>query len=80
MYLTRTISSWKLDVLSDTSVECAYCKEPKLIQETTWFMPEPGEHSVRLCDFCYNEARKQLRLLRLGRIKGEFPTVPELTS
>ena len=29
-------------------------------------MAEPGEKSVRLCDFCYEEARKQLRLLRIA--------------
>ncbi len=69
-----------MDVLSDTNVECAWCKEPKQVRETTWFMPEPGEHSVRLCDFCYTEARKQLRLLRLGRKQGEFPAVPEIAS
>src|SRR2546430_11385475 len=34
-------------------------RSPKPITETTWFMPEPGERSVRLCSFCYEEARKQ---------------------
>lgn len=80
MYLTMALMGLKMDVLSERNVVCAYCKEPKQIQETTWFMPEPGENSVRLCDFCYGEARKQLRLLRLGRIRGEFPAIPELTN
>jgi len=62
------------------TIECAWCKDAKPIEETAWFMPEPGEDSVRLCDFCHNEARKQLRLLRLGRTKGEFPTVPAISN
>ncbi len=60
-------------LLSKQTVECAYCKDPKPAMETTWFMPEPGEKSVRLCNFCYEEARKQLRLLRLVRTRGDFP-------
>ena len=60
--------------LMDTEqVECAYCKDSKPASETTWFMAEPGEKSVRLCDFCYEEARKQLRLLRIVRNRGDFP-------
>jgi hypothetical protein len=65
--------------MSDTSlvpnenVECAWCKDLKPVSETTWFMPEAGERSVRLCNFCYEEARKQVRLLRLVRSRGEFP-------
>jgi len=35
-------------------------------------MPEPGENSVRLCDFCYESAAKQVKLHRLVRIKGDF--------
>ncbi len=60
-------------LLSRETIECAYCKDPKPTSETTWFMPEPGEKSVRLCNFCYEEARKQLRLLRLVRTRGDFP-------
>ncbi len=60
-------------LLSKETVECAYCKDSKPVVETTWFMPEPGEKSVRLCNFCYEEARKQLRLLRLVRTRGDFP-------
>ena len=47
-------------LLEREQVECAYCKDSKPASETTWFMAEPGEKSVRLCDFCYEEARKQL--------------------
>jgi hypothetical protein len=36
-------------------------------------MPEPGEKSVRLCSFCYEEARKQVRLIRYVKRRGEFP-------
>ncbi len=36
-------------------------------------MPEPGENSVRLCGFCYEEASKQVRLLRIAKSRGEFP-------
>jgi hypothetical protein len=78
----RLICQWdpnsSLD-MSDTSllereqVECAYCKDSKPASETTWFMAEPGEKSVRLCDFCYEEARKQLRLLRIVRNRGDYP-------
>ncbi len=60
-------------LLPKDTVECAWCKEQKHVSDTTWFMPEPGENSVRLCGFCYEEARKQLRLLRLGKARGEFP-------
>ena len=60
-------------LLPGNTVECAWCKDPKPIIETTWFMPEPGERSVRLCGFCYEEARKQVRLLRSVRTRGEFP-------
>ena len=63
----------EIALLSKDIVECAWCKESIPTGETTWFMPEPGEKSVRLCSFCYEEARKQLRLLRLVRNKGEFP-------
>jgi len=28
---------------------------------------------VRLCGFCYEEARKQVRLVRYVRRRGEFP-------
>src|SRR2546425_13167266 len=63
----------ELILLPGNTVECAWCKDPKPITETTWFMPEPGERSVRLCNFCYEEARKQVRLLRFVRIRGEFP-------
>src|SRR2546430_7668029 len=54
----------ELTLLPSMTVECAWCKDPKPITETTWFMREPGERSVRLCNFCYQEARKQLRRLR----------------
>ncbi len=60
-------------LVSRDEVECAWCKETKPVSETTWFMPEPGENSVRLCDFCYQEAAKQVRLHRLVRFKGDFP-------
>jgi len=63
----------ELTLLPGNTVECAWCKDPKPVTETTWFMPEPGERSVRLCNFCYEEARKQVRLLRFVRIRGEFP-------
>src|SRR5438309_6445834 len=63
----------ELTLLPGNTVECAWCKDPKPIAETTWFMPEPGERSVRLCSFCYEEARKQVRLLRFVRTRGEFP-------
>ncbi len=63
----------EIALLSKETVECAWCKDAKPASETTWFMPEPGEKSVRLCNFCYEEARKQLRLLRIGRTRGEFP-------
>ena len=56
-------------------ITCAWCKDSKPVNETTWFMPEPGERSVRLCNFCYNEARKQVRLLRIVRNRGEFPII-----
>ena len=59
--------------LSRDNVECAWCKETKPVSETTWFMPEPGETSVRLCDFCYENAAKQVRLHRLTKIKGDYP-------
>ena len=60
-------------LLEREQVECAYCKDSKPASETTWFMAEPGEKSVRLCDFCYEEARKQLRLLRIVRNRGDYP-------
>src|SRR2546426_749881 len=63
----------ELTLLPGNTVECAWCKDPKPMTETTWFMPEPGERSVRLCSFCYEEARKQVRLLRFVRTRGEFP-------
>jgi hypothetical protein len=63
----------ELTLLPGNKVECAWCKDPKPVSETTWFMPEPGEKSVRLCSFCYEEARKQVRLLRFVRNRGEFP-------
>lgn len=59
--------------MSKDEVECAWCKETKPVAETTWFMPEPGENSVRLCGFCYEEARKQVRLHRIARFRGEYP-------
>jgi hypothetical protein len=59
-------------LLSKDMIECAWCKEPKPVSETTWFMPEPGENSVRLCNFCYENAAKQVRLHRLARDKGDF--------
>jgi len=34
-------------------------------------MPEPGENSVRLCDFCYENAAEQVRLHRTTKIKGD---------
>src|SRR6266571_727052 len=71
--LSVLISMSELTLLPGNTVECAWCKDPKPITETTWFMPEPGERSVRLCNFCYEEARKQVRLLRFVRIRGEFP-------
>ncbi len=64
--------------LSKDSVDCAWCKETKPVFDTTWFMPEPGENSVRLCDFCYENAAKQVRLHRLVRVKGEFPIEVEV--
>ena len=70
---TPLLSLSELTLLPGNTVECAWCKDPKPIGETTWFMPEPGERSVRLCSFCYEEARKQVRLLRSVRIRGEFP-------
>jgi len=63
----------ELELLPRNMVECAWCKDPKPVTETTWFMPEPGEKSVRLCGFCYEEARKQVRLVRYVRRRGEFP-------
>ncbi len=60
-------------LLSRDEVECAWCKETKPVTETTWFMPEPGENSVRLCGFCYEEAAKQVRLHRLATSRGEYP-------
>jgi hypothetical protein len=63
----------QLDLLPKDVVECAWCKDTKPASETTWFMPEPGEKSVRLCSFCYEEARKQVRLIRHVRRAGEFP-------
>src|SRR2546425_5677012 len=60
-------------LLEREQVECAYCKDSKPASDTTWFMAEPGEKSVRLCDFCYEEARKQLRLLRIVRNRGDYP-------
>ena len=63
----------EVTLLPSATVECAWCKDSKPIRETTWFMPEPGEKSVRLCGFCYEEARKQVRLLRFVRNRGEFP-------
>src|SRR5207245_229121 len=74
-FATPTVlnSMSELTLLPGNTVECAWCKDPKPIAETTWFMPEPGERSVRLCNFCYEEARKQVRLLRFVRIRGEFP-------
>src|ERR671923_2576443 len=63
----------ELDLLPRNMVECAWCKDPKPVTETTWFMPEPGEKSVRLCGFCYEEARKQVKLVRIVRRRGEFP-------
>lgn len=59
-------------LLSKDMVECAWCKESKPVSDTTWFMPEPGENSVRLCNFCYEEAAKQVRLHRLAKVKGDF--------
>jgi hypothetical protein len=35
-------------------------------------MPEPGEASVRLCEFCYESAASQVKLHRLNKIKGDF--------
>jgi hypothetical protein len=63
----------ELELLPRNMVECAWCKDPKPVTETTWFMPEPGEKSVRLCSFCYEEARKQVRLIRYVKRRGEFP-------
>ncbi len=63
----------EVTLLPGNTVECAWCKDPKPIIETTWFMPEPGERSVRLCGFCYEEARKQVRLLRSARTHDDFP-------
>lgn len=60
-------------LVSKGEVECAWCKETKPVSETTWFMPEPGENSVRLCGFCYEEARKQVSLHRIARSRGEYP-------
>ncbi len=60
-------------LVANEIVVCAWCKDSKPVTETTWFMPEAGEKSVRLCSFCYEEARKQVRLLRLVRNRGEFP-------
>ncbi len=60
-------------LISKDTVECGWCKEEKPVSETTWFMPEPGENSVRLCSFCYEEAAKQVRLHRLVRTKGDYP-------
>jgi hypothetical protein len=71
--LLRKFCVSEVTLLPGNTVECAWCKDPKPIGETTWFMPEPGERSVRLCSFCYEEARKQVRLLRSVRIRGEFP-------
>ena len=57
--------------LSKDNVDCAWCKETKPVSDTTWFMPEPGENSVRLCDFCYENAAEQVRLHRTTKIKGD---------
>ena len=57
--------------LSKDNVDCAWCKETKPVSDTTWFMPEPGENSVRLCDFCYENAAKQVSLHRMTKIKGD---------
>jgi len=57
--------------LSKDNVDCAWCKETKPVSDTTWFMPEPGENSVRLCDFCYENAAEQVRLHRMTKIKGD---------
>src|SRR5205807_9385639 len=58
-FATPTVlnSMSELTLLPGNTVECAWCKDPKPITETTWFMPEPGERSVRLCNFCYEEAQ-----------------------
>jgi hypothetical protein len=63
----------ELELLPGNMVECAWCKDSKPVSETTWFMPEPGEKSVRLCGFCYEEARKQVLLIRHVKRRGEFP-------
>ena len=63
----------ELELISKDIIECAWCKDAKPASETTWFMPEPGEKSVRLCGFCYEEARKQVKLVRTVRRRGEFP-------
>src|SRR5205809_8124093 len=63
----------ELSLHPGNTVEFAWCKDPKPITETTWIMPEPVERSVRLCNFCYEEARKQVKLLRFVRNRGEFP-------
>lgn len=67
------LSMSEVTLLPSNTVECAWCKDSKPVNQTTWFMPEPGERSVRLCSFCYEEARKQVRLLRFVRNRGEFP-------
>src|SRR5439155_854095 len=33
----------ELTLLPGNTVECSWCKDPKPITETTWFMPEPRE-------------------------------------
>jgi hypothetical protein len=60
------------------NVDCAWCKETRPVSDTTWFMPEPGETSVRLCDFCYENAAIQVRLHRMIKIKGD--TIIELAA
>jgi hypothetical protein len=65
----------EISLVPNDVVLCAWCKDSKPVTETTWFMPEPGERSVRLCNFCYKEARKQVRLLRIVRNRGEFPII-----
>ena len=67
------MSMSETSLLPMDTIECAWCKDSKPVTETTWFMPEPGEKSVRLCSFCYEEARKQVRLVRRVRNLGEFP-------
>ncbi len=41
---------------------CAWCKSPTPVLDMTWFRAKVEDESVRLCHFCYENAKEASKL------------------